>query len=255
MNIFKKILELQEQNIPLTLVTVVAAKGSVPRGVGAKMLVTAKEIYGTIGGGAVEGMVVNEARQVLKAQKARLVSHDLDDAEGSDTGMICGGKMDFFIEPMNAPQRLIIFGGGHVGLHLSRFADILGLPYIVSDDRSDFCHAERFPSALTLWPGDPVQSAAEHLTSADWVVIVSRDHELDYGILREALKKKPQYIGLIGGKRKRTAIYEKLRAQDGVTEQELKSIHSPIGLEIAAETPQEIALSIAAELIKEKNKK
>ncbi len=253
MNIFSKLLELQKQNTPLVLVTVVAAKGSVPRGVGSKMIVTANEIYGTVGGGAVESVVVSEARGVLSAQKARVVSHDLDDAEGADTGMVCGGKMDFFIEPMNPPQRLVIFGGGHVGLHLSRFADILGLPYIVSDDRADFCNSERFPQALDLWRGDPAQMAADHLWPGDRVVIVTRDHELDYRILREALQKKTAYIGLIGGKLKRKTIYQKLREQDSVSEEQLKQIHSPIGLDIAAETPQEIALSIAAELIKEKN--
>ncbi len=253
MNIFPKILELQKQNIPLALVTVVATKGSVPRETGSKMIVTATEIFGTVGGGAVEGVVADEARDVLKSQKARKVMHDLDDAEGSDTGMVCGGKMEFFIEPMNPPQRLIIFGGGHVGLHLSRFADILGLPYIVSDDRTEFCNAERFPQALDLWPGNAAQMAADHILPQDRVVIVSRDHELDYLILREALQKKPAYIGLIGGKLKRKTIYRKLREQDGVTDEQLDQIHSPVGLDIAAETPQEIALSIAAELIKEKN--
>lgn len=253
MNLFKKILQLQEQNISLALVTVVAAKGSVPRGVGSKMVVTERDMFGTVGGGAVENLVINEARAALSTQKARLVSHNLDDADGSDTGMICGGTMDFFIEPIGTLQRLIIFGGGHVGLHLSRFADILGLPYIVSDDRDAFCNAERFPSAIQLWPGNPEKIAAEHLTSEDMVVIVTRDHELDYVIVREALKKKPRYIGLIGGQRKRRAIYDKLSRQDGVRKDELEQIHSPVGLDIAAETPQEIALSIAAELIKEKN--
>ena len=255
MNLFQKIIQLQNDKIPAVLVTVISAKGSVPRTAGSKMLVEQNgAIHGTIGGGAVEKIVIDEALQTLKSGKPRIVKHDLDDKNGVDTGMVCGGNMEFFLEPLLSTGRLYIFGGGHIALHLSRLSEIMDWPYAVIDDRSEFCNPERFPGAAELFNEAPAVFAEKiTLTETDYVVVITHGHEYDYEILRHILKKKFAYLGMIGSKVKRRDIYGKLLETDGFTEQDLQKIHSPIGIKIGGGTPQEIALSIMAELVKNKN--
>ncbi len=257
MNLFQKIIQFQKDKTPGVLVTVISAKGSVPRAAGSKMLVQQDgTIHGTIGGGAVEKMVIDEALQTLKSGKPRIVKHDLDDKNGVDTGMVCGGNMEFFLEPLLSASRLYIFGGGHIALHLSRLADMMEWSYSVIDDRSEFCNTQRFPNASELFNEAPAAFAEKvTLSETDYVVTITHGHEYDYEILRHILKKKFAFLGMIGSKVKRRDIYGKLMGNDGFTEQELQKIHSPIGLKISAETPQEIALSIMAELIQIKNGK
>ncbi len=255
MKLFQKIIELQKARKPGVLVTVINAKGSVPREAGAKMLVQpGGQIDGTISGGAVEKLVVEEALQTLTTGKARTVKHDLDDKQGADTGMVCGGSMEFFMEPLFVKGRLYIFGGGHIALHLSRMADMLEWSYTVIEDREEFCNVQRFPNADELILQNPADFAESYsFTEKDFVVLITRGHEHDYEIMRQVLPKPTAYLGMIGSKVKRRDIYGRLQKDDGFSEEELKKIHSPIGLDIGAETPQEIALSIMAELVKIKN--
>ncbi len=254
MNIFEEIIQLQRENKSAALVTVIKTRGSVPRESGSKMLVQADgTIHGTIGGGSVENMVINEALQVLKSGKAVTVKHDLFDEDGKDTGMVCGGNMEFFIEPVAAAEKIYIFGGGHIAFHLAGLAGMMEFNYLIIDDRKDFANKERFPGALECINNDAGEAAANISFDAnDYIVIISRDHNTDYEILKQVLHKPARYLGMIGSKSKRRDIYKRLKQNDGFSDDDLQRIHSPIGLDIGAETPQEIALSIMAEIIKEK---
>ncbi len=255
MSIYKKIIQLQKDKTPAVLVTVIQVKGSVPREAGAKMLVAKSGVVsGTIGGGAVEKIVIDEALKTLQSGKACVVKHDLDDKLGADTGMVCGGNMEFFLEPLQNSGSLYVFGGGHIAQYLSRLADIQEWPYTVIDDREEFCNAQRFPNAAELFVQHPADFSKNlNPTDKDFIVVITRGHEHDYEIIRNVLKKDYAYLGMIGSKVKRREIYSRLQEADGYSEEDLKKIHSPIGLDIAAETPQEIALSIMAELVKIKN--
>ena len=255
LDIYDQLRQLQDKNIPTAMVTVIETKGSTPRDTGAKMLVCANgKVYGTVGGSSVEAMVIDEARECLKMNKAKKVWHDLDDREKEDTGMICGGKMEFFIEPVNASSHLYIFGGGHVALPLARFASMIGFSYAIVEDRPEFATAERFPDAKELIITNPDQIEQKvKFSEGDYVAIVTRSHELDYQALKKVLKQSVKYIGLIASKVKKKQVFEQLK-NEGFQDQIINQIHSPIGLDIAAQTPEEIAISIVAELIQVKNK-
>ena len=255
LNIYNKLRELQDKNIPAALVTVIATKGSTPRDTGSKMIVLSDgKIYGTIGGSAVEAIVIEEARECLKKNITKKVWHDLDDQEKADTGMICGGKMEFFIEPMAISPNLIIFGGGHVALPLARLASMVGFTYTIVEDRQEFAMPERFPDAKEI-----ILSLAEEIDQkitiipSDYIAIVTRSHELDYQALKKVLKHDAKYIGLIASKVKKKQVVEQLK-NDGFKDSDIARIYSPIGINIAAQTPEEIAVSIVAELIQVKNK-
>ena len=257
MNLYQKIVELQKDRKSAVLVTVISVKGSVPRGPGAKMIVFEDgRIQGTIGGGAVEKLVIEEALQSLKTAKPAVVKHNLDDKLASDTGMVCGGKMYFFLEPLYGSGMLYIFGGGHIAQYLSELLDMMEWPYTVIDDREEFCNSTRFPNAADLFVEHPADYA-ENMESSrnDFLVVITRGHEHDYEIVRNVLKKNFAYLGMIGSRVKRLEIYRKLIEADGFSDHDLAAIHSPIGLDIKAESPQEIALSIMAELIQIRNSK
>ena len=253
-DIYEKLQQFHRQNKQTALVTIVATKGSTPRDGGTKMLVCADgTVYGTIGGSVVEAIVIEEAKECLKKGSCKKIWHDLDDHGKEDTGMICGGKMEFFIEPINLAPHLYIFGAGHVALPLARFAFQVGFNYTIIEDREAFANKERFPDAkdIIIITADQVTAKINFLSS-DYIAIVTRSHEMDYRVLTSVLNKKVKYIGLIASKVKKKQIFAQLK-QDGFSQKTISQIHSPIGLDIKAETPEEIAISIVAELIQVKN--
>jgi len=256
-DIFQKILELKKSGRPSALVTVIKTRGSTPRGSGSKMIVEPDgEIHGTIGGSSVEAMVIEEAREVIASGKSRVVTHNLNDEQHEDTGMVCGGIMEFFIEPLNTAPHVYIFGGGHVALPLARLLAQTGFTYTLIDDREKFASAERFPEALNIHVGDPAKIAEElEILPSDFIAIVTRCHDHDYTTLRAVIKKKYRYLGLIGSRNKRRQIFERLQKNDGIQADLLEKVHAPIGLDIEAETPEEIAVSIVAEMIAIKNRR
>ncbi len=253
-DIYKILVDIQKQNTPAALVSVIDTSGSTPRSAGAKMIVMENgTIYGSIGGASVESLVIAEAQACISAGSFKKVSHNLNDLEKHDTGMICGGKMEFFIEPINLTPHLYIFGGGHCGLPLARLAHQIGFEYSIIEDRAEFAHTERFPDARNLWVGDMPQIAKDlEMGNRDYIAILTRNHELDYQTLRQVIKKDAKYIGLIGSKAKKKQIFKKL-VQDGFDQGLIDRIYTPIGIDIAAETPEEIAISILAEIISVKN--
>ncbi len=252
MDLFKKVSELKEKHIPCALVTVIDTRGSVPRNSGAKMLVEINgTTHGTIGGSSVEQLAAEDAMDVIRKGVPRRVSHNLHDFAEEDTGMVCGGEMEFFIEPIVTGERVFIFGGGHIALSLARHLPELGFAFTVIDDRSGFASRERFPTAFNLMQGDPGKIGANlDLNESDYIIIVTHGHKHDYIALQAVINKPCKYLGMIGSISKRNTIYKKLKENDQIGNDLIKKVHCPIGLKIHAETPDEIAISILAEMIK-----
>jgi xanthine dehydrogenase accessory factor len=254
LDIYDLIGNLQKQNKAAALVTVIDTKGSTPRECGAKMLIDSEgNVYGTIGGSSVEALAVKQAKECIRTGKFYKQWHDLDDQEKADTGMICGGKMEIFIEPIAVPAHLYIFGGGHVALPLARLAAQTGFSYTIVEDRPEFASTERFPEARQIIrvKAEEIENKIQFLDT-DFVAIVSRSHEIDYQVLKIVLKNQLRYIGLIASKVKKKQVFARLH-EEGFPDQKINQIHAPIGLPISAQTPEEIAVSIMAELIQIKN--
>jgi xanthine dehydrogenase accessory factor len=207
-------------------------------------------IVGTVGGGCYENDAIGKARQVLANRKACTVRYDLNDDFAEETGLVCGGQMEVFIEPIEASPSVYIFGAGHVGFYLGRSANEAGFSVHVIDDRAAFANADRFPDASSIVVDDiPVWLERTPLPATAYVVVVTRGHRNDLDALRALAPRDLRYIGLIGSRAKVARLYEQLLAEGGVTPEQLARIHAPIGLDVGAVTPQEIAVSITAELI------
>lgn len=238
--------ELRRRKVPCVLCTVVESKGSSPLKVGAKMLVCeGTRAYGTIGGGAVEHVVQQQAREALtRGTGARLVTHHLT----KELGMCCGGTMSVFMEPQMPAPLLFVFGAGHVSMPLCDFASRAGFETCVIDERSEWASAERFPSVANV-RCEPALSALEDLDipSGAFVVILTHDHGLDFELLRSLAKKPLAYLGVIGSRRKGARFKQRLEAE-GFEGPEC--FQTPMGLDIGAVTAEEIAISIVAELVR-----
>jgi len=233
------------------LVTIVSSNGSTPQRVGAKMLVFGDgRIVGTVGGGCYENDAIGKARQVLETRKPTTVKYDLNDDFAEETGLVCGGQMEVFIEPIEASPAVYIFGAGHVGYFLARCAHEAGFGVHIVDDRAAFANAERFPFAASVVVDDiPDWLAKTTLPPTSYAVIVTRGHRNDLDALRALAPRELRYIGLIGSRAKVARLYDQLLTESPVDPALLERIHAPIGLDLGAVTPQEIAVSITAELI------
>jgi xanthine dehydrogenase accessory factor len=250
-DIYQEIVRIKEEGKEAALVTIVSATGSTPREEGAKMLVEPDgTIAGTIGGGSLEAQVIAEAIKVIKQGKPKRLHMSLTAKEAGEAGMICGGDMEVFIEPILTTPALYIFGGGHVSLPLVKMAKPLGFKITVIDDRADFANAERFPEADIVLADDFTNAFPKlKIDKTSYVVIVTRGHQHDELVLGWAVATPAKYIGMIGSQTKVKTILSHLLAK-GVSKERLDSVHSPIGLEIGAQTPEEIAVSILAEIVK-----
>ncbi len=248
--VFAAVTDALERGESAALVTIVAAHGSTPQRVGAKMLVFADgRTVGTIGGGCYENDAFWKAREAITNRTPQLVRYELSDDFAQETGLICGGQMDVYIEPIEPSPELYVVGAGHVGYELARLAHQVGFRVHVIDDREKFANAERFPFAVEVTAADiPAWIAAANLPGHAYAVIVTRGHTNDLEALRALAPQPLRYLGLIGSRAKVARIYEALAA-DGVPAEQLAHVHAPIGLDIGAVTPQEIAVSILAELI------
>lgn len=233
----------------VALVTVVRAQGSTPQRAGAKMLVWADgRTVGTIGGGCYENDAFWKAREAIVSGKPLLLHYELNDDFAQENGLICGGRMDVHVDPLVPSPRLFIIGAGHVGLHLARAAADVGFRIHVVDDRQKFANAERFPGAEIVVEPIPAWLHRAELPPSSYVVVVTRGHQHDLDALRALAARDLKYLGLIGSRAKVARIYEALLAE-GMPPECLERVHSPIGLEIGAVTPAEIAISILAQLI------
>jgi xanthine dehydrogenase accessory factor len=248
--VFAALGEAMKRAEDVALVTIVATNGSTPQRVGAKMLVYADgRTVGTIGGGCYENDAFWKARTALETRKPARVKYELDDDFAQENGLVCGGQMEVFIEPIEPPPAVYIIGAGHVGFYLARFAHEAGFQVHVVDDREAFANRERFPDATDVVVDDvPGWLAGASLPASAYVVIVTRGHRHDLDALRAVVDRDLRYVGLIGSRAKVARIYDALVA-DGVAPERLAHVHAPIGLDLGAVTPQEIAVSITAELI------
>ncbi len=250
MDIYEQIVQLRREGRRGAVATITTVRGSIPSFQTAKMLVRDDgSIAGTIGGGCVEAEVWQAAREVMEEEKPRTLSFNLNNNPKYDTGLVCGGTLEIFIEPVLPPALLYIFGAGHVAYNLYKVAGIAGFEIVVVDDRESYASRERFPDAREVIAAD-----FDHVTrdlrvpESAYVVIVTRGHRDDMRILRWAVDLNARYLGMIGSRRKTIAIYKELE-QQGVPAEKFAQVHAPVGLEIGAVTPEEIAVAIVAEMI------
>jgi len=250
MGIYEEICKLRCEGKRAALATIVNVSGSVPPVVAAKMLVREDgSIMGTVGGGRMESEVREGAMESMKDEKAKTLTFNMDQTPDDQNGLVCGGSTQVFIEPLIPAPVLYIFGGGHVGLSLYKAAMLAGFEVVVADDREPFANRERFPDARDIHAGDLDATLSKLAPSADsYIAIVTRGHRHDIRVLRWALNTPAHYIGMIGSGRKVVSLFQKLETE-GVARESLMRIFAPIGLEINAGTPEEIAISIVAELI------
>jgi xanthine dehydrogenase accessory factor len=333
---YKEILKILSQRGKAVLATVIQQSGSAPRKGGAQMLIRENGSFlGSVGGGRLEADVLREARTVMTEGKTKFLDFHLTGTEVAEAGMICGGDVELFLEPLppalmdiftqilevqkkgeeavlatiisEEPSRegavrkgllssegntigpialdpkarqsaqevikekrpqlilyegkrlylepifaeptLYIFGAGHISRSIAPVASLVGFQVVVIDDRAEFASREHFPLADEIWV-EEFETVGEKIEPDEqaYMVIVTRGHTHDYTVLKQVLPMKSRYIGMIGSSRKRDTIYKKLM-QEGHTKEELEQVHAPIGLAIGAETPEEIAVSIVAELI------
>lgn len=254
--VFAAVAEALERGEPAALVTIVSTIGSTPQRIGAKMLVFGDgRTVGTIGGGCYENDAFWKAREAIDHRKPQMVRYELSDDFAQETGLICGGQMEVYIEPIEPSPALYVIGAGHVGAQLAQMAQTLGFKVHVVDDREKFANRERFPDAEEVVAEDiPTWIARAALPSHAYVVIVTRGHNNDLDALRALAPRDVRYLGLIGSRAKVARIYDALR-DEGMPAERLTRVHAPIGLDIGAVTPQEIAVSILAELIAVKHGK
>lgn len=250
MEIYEEIVKLQREGRRGAVATIVNVRGSIPSFKSAKMLVRDDgSIAGTIGGGCVEAEVWQAAREVISSEKPRTLTFDLNQDPKFDTGLVCGGTLEIFIEPVLPPALLYIFGAGHVALELYKAARNAGFDVVVTDDRDTYANRERFPAAREVIAED-FDSAINRLNpgASSFVVIVTRGHHDDMRVLRRAVQTRARYIGMVGSKRKAITVYRAL-LEEGLQPELFDRVYSPVGLDIGANTPEEIAVSIMAEIV------
>ena len=248
--VFAAALRALEQGEAAALVTIVSTQGSTPQRVGARMLVYADgRIVGTIGGGCYENDAAGRARESLRTRKAGLAHYDLSDALAEENGLICGGRMDVFIEPLDPSPRLLVVGAGHVSQSVARMAADVGFRVQVLDDREKFANRDRFPEAVEVTVADIAGFLADaSLPSTMYVVVVTRGHTHDLAAMRALAGRDLRYVGMIGSRAKVARIFDAL-AGEGTPAGWLRQVRAPVGLRIGAITPEEIAVSIVAEII------
>jgi xanthine dehydrogenase accessory factor len=247
--IYEALLEAQNQGEAVALATVVRAQGSVPRHEGSKMVVRSDgSIVGTVGGGAMESRVVQEALAALGDGQTRMTSYTLNDLASGDAG-VCGGTVDIFIEPVGAAATLLVIGGGHVGKALAELGKWMGYRVLLTDDRAEYCNPEYVAGLdgyIVCKPEEIVQRAP--INAQTYIAAVTRGMPVDLPLIPALLQTKAAYIGLIGSRRRWSLTSKALQENFGLSEAQLARIHAPIGLELQAETPKEIAISIMAEI-------
>ena len=247
--VFRELEEARERGESVALVTILETRGSTPQKAGAKMVVGRDgRLRGTVGGGCVEAEILERARRTIETRECAIETYDFD-ADEEENGLICGGSMKVFIEPIIPAPRLYVIGAGHVAVPVSQIAKVAGFEVVVLDDRPNYASPERFPEADVVEAG-PISELSERFPLGDnaYVVIVTRGHKEDEEALRAFIDKDVAYLGLIGSVTKIEKIFRRLE-REGVSRERLERVHSPIGLDLGGSSPGEIALSIVAELV------
>ena len=252
LEIYQELVNVTSKGERAVLATVISSRGSAPREAGAKMLIKKDGSFiGSVGGGGVEHQIQKKAIEVMNSGESQIVHFDLS-GRGREAAMICGGQMDVFLEPILSQETLYLFGAGHISQSTAAMAKMLGFQVVVIDPRPEYINIDRFPDADSLI-AEEYDSAFSKLNVDDdsYIIIYTPGHVLDEQCLEFAVSTKARYIGMIGSKKKVIDVRERL-SQKGVPPQQLDRVHAPIGIGIGAETPEEIAISILAEIIKVK---
>jgi xanthine dehydrogenase accessory factor len=249
MDIFEEIIRMRRAGRRGALATIVHTNGSIPSYESSRMLVRDDgTIAGTIGGGCVEAEVWAAAKEVINAEQPRKMTFNLNHEAEYDAGLICGGTLEVFVEPILPQPTLYVFGAGHVSTAVSRIAHQAGFAIAVIDDREAFANAERFPMASEIHTSFEDSFEKIQPNSSSYLLIVTRGHKDDMRVLAWALTTDARYMGMIGSKRKVLSVYKALE-KEGFAPEKFERVHAPVGLEIGALSPEEIAVSIVAELI------
>jgi xanthine dehydrogenase accessory factor len=250
-DIFERIVDLKNEGVRLALATIIARQGASPRKETAKMLVDESgRRYGTIGGGSVEDAVFRQALQSIRSGSSKILSFDLSGMDVDENGLVCGGHMEVYVEPIVPEPVLYIFGAGNVCKSLSEIARFAGFKVAVADDRSEFLNGGRFPSADRFYEVNTWEDlfAAIELSDNSYVFISAREHSIDAACLHFALRSAARYIGMLGSMKK-IALLKAFLAEKNMDPSEFDRVSIPVGFDIGAETPEEIAVSIVTEMI------
>ena len=250
MDLYEELVRLRRLGQKCALATIVEVRGSIPSYQTAKLLVREDgSIAGTIGGGCVEAEVWTAAREAMATGQPRRLTFSLGENAADDNGLICGGQLEVFVEPITPQPRAFLFGGGHVSQALARIAGLAGFSTVVIDDRAAFANPERFPDA-----DETIVAEYEEVfpclivNDRSFILIVTRGHRHDMRVLRWAVTTPARYVAMIGSRRKVLSVVRELE-KEGLPAEAFERLHAPMGLEIGAVTPEEIAVSVVAEMI------
>lgn len=238
----EELIKVKSEGAGAVLITVVESDGVDGLDSGAKCLVRdGRIVLGSVGDPALEQTIVREAAERLAEERSRLLSLETDS----------GGQADIFFEVMPSPPKLIVVGAGHIAVPLVKMAKLMDYHVVVVDDRILFANRERFPEADEVVVGDMAETVKDmDITPTTYVVLITRGHKYDEPCLRELLDRPAKYIGMIGSKRRIKACFERFKEEEQISEELISRVYAPIGLDIATETPEEIALGILGEIIK-----
>jgi xanthine dehydrogenase accessory factor len=250
MDVFEELVRLRREGRKCALATIVDVRGSIPSYATAKLLVRDDgSMAGTIGGGCVEADVWSAAREVMETEKPKRLTFNLGQDAAYDNGLICGGQLDVFVEPVLPVPRAYIFGAGHISKSLSKIATLAGFVSVVIDNRETFASRERFPEAEEVHAAEYEEILPKLLINeTSYLIIVTRGHRDDMRVLKLAIATPARYIAMIGSKRKVIGVIRELE-KEGVPHAAFERLHAPMGLDIGAISPEEIAISVTAEMI------
>jgi xanthine dehydrogenase accessory factor len=249
MDLFEEIVRMRRAGQRGALATIVHTNGSIPSFESSRMLVREDgSSEGTVGGGCVEADVWAAAKEVMQKEAPRKLVFHLNNEAGYDNGLICGGTVEVFVEPILPQPVVYLFGGGHISIALAKAAHAAGFGVAVVDDREAFANAERFPMAQEIHTSFDQAFEKIRPNASSYLVIVTRGHKEDMRVLAWAVRTRARYVGMIGSRRKVLSVYKALEAE-GYRTEEFGGVFAPMGLEIGALSPEEIAISIVAELV------
>lgn len=250
MDIYEEVVRLRRLGQKCALATIVQVNGSIPSYESAKLLVREDgSMVGTIGGGCVEAEVWNAAREVMETERPRHMNFSLGQDAAYDNGLICGGQLNVFVEPVVPQPKAFIFGAGHISKSLSKVANLAGFATVIVDNRDAFANRDRFPEADEIY-AEEYEDVFSKLTIRDtsYLIIVTRGHRDDMRVLRWAVSTPAKYISMIGSKRKVIGVVKELE-KEGIQRAAFERIFAPMGFDIGAITPEEIAISVVAEMV------
>lgn len=250
MDLYEEVVRLRRAGQKCALATIVQVNGSIPSYQSAKLLVREDgSMLGTIGGGCVEAEVWQAAREVIETEKPRYMDFSLGQDAAYENGLICGGQLHVYIEPVIPQPKALIFGAGHISKSLARVASMAGFGVTVVDDREQFANRERFPEAEEIYAGDYEEIFGKlRVGASSYIIIVTRGHRDDMRVLKWAVTTQARYIAMIGSKRKVISVVRELE-KEGIPRAAFERLSAPMGLEIGAVTPEEIAVAVVAEMI------